>query len=265
MEQEIKNKFSWQRVWEFGMIYKSSIKVQLLLYAVITILSYIAIIPFSDVTSTHFIPIYSLLSIVVAYELYVSPVVFGRIDESLLVQLPVKTSEKMTFYLLYILVLLPCYVEALWYGSNFIGNHLFGIADVMTASNTFVKELYEVEVSSSVFICGMVNSIMQTAAIVMTTLFVVLKAHGQRVLKGLLTPLVIIISIGVVSGIGGFIVAITSTVTALSNSEDVGEHVVQSLVNRMPVMTMCIATLMLIYCVIIGICTYRLVRNRQIS
>lgn len=264
--QENINKFSWRRACEFGMMYKTSIRTQLIIYAVIIVLVYLCMLLTRNLSSNMEVNLgfYTILSSVIAYLLYMGPLAFARRDDSLITQIPVKASEKFAFYLVYSLIIIPAFTEGIWYALNY-GLGIFNQdANLECFARAFVASKYGFDITNSAVVLTVINTIIQSGAVILTVVYVVLSARIHRVLKGVLTPLGILFAVGVLSGIGGAVIALSGlangTVTP-DNETEFANHIIESIAP----LSFVIDALMICYMVVMWYLTFRLLKKRQIS
>ncbi len=263
------NKFSWRRVYKFGMMYKPSIRAQLIIYAVIIVLVYLCMLLTRKMTSDLELNIgfYTLLSVVVAYLLYVGPLGFARRDDSLMTQVPAKVSEKFAFYMIYSLIVIPVFTEAIWFALNY-GMGIFNSdANIECFARTFIAEEYGLDFSSSTIALTAINTIIQSAAIIITVAYVVLRSSSHRVLKGVLTPLGLLFALGIISGIGGVIVALLeiSKGTFPAHDEAATNDFANGIISYMSTLSMAVDAILLCYIVLMWYITFSMLKKRQIA
>lgn len=252
------NNFSWRRAYEFGMMFKSSIRTQLIIYAVITILVYLCMLPVRKISSDAELGMYSILSIVFVYTMYMGPLAFARRDDSLIMQMPVKASEKFAFYIVYSLLFIPLLIEAIWYGLNY-GIGLFnneGNIDSMVRSILLTK--YSININS--LLITLINTFLQYIAVIVTVLYIIIRSRQHRVIKGFLSPLAIIFILGFISGISGAIMAINGIITEHTDPY----YISSQLITTLSYLSIIIDVLVIVYTLLICRCLYHHIRNCQI-
>lgn len=260
------NKFSWRRAYEFGLMYKSAIRVQLIIYAVIVLLAYLFLIEARTLSSNFNMGLYTILSSVIAYLLYMGPLAFAKRDDSLIAQVPAKTSEKFVFYLIYSLIVIPLFTEAIWFGLNY-GIGIFNDnANIECFARSFVSDKYGFNITSSIVILTVINTAIQTTSIALTVLYVILRSRFHRMLKGIITPLAIIFIIGMISGIAGVVMALSCLDTNMFIDDKLNEiEFANQIVSNMASISIIIDAALICYIVLIGYLSYRVLQKRQIS
>lgn len=252
------NKFSWRRAYDFGMMYKGSIKSQLILFAIITVLVYLCLLSFYD---EIFIGIYTLLSFIVGYMLYLGSLAFARRDDSLITQVPAKVSEKFVFYILYSLIFVPLFVEAIWLALNYGAGAFYPDFNIEKIVRSTVYEKYKEYIDDSTIYLTVVNSVVQSMALILTVTYVVLRSNSHRMLKGILTPLMIIIFVGIISGIAGIIIGFS----VIDKMHPENSEFVAYLLSKMSLVTIALVCLILVYSAFMLCCIYRRIKLGQVS
>lgn len=194
--QAISDSFSWERVLKFAGIYRNLIRRQLIVYGSASlIMTLFILLPLGDIYQTS---IYSLVGTVLPLLFYFAPLVFCKFGDfrPIVFMTPAKSSEKMAFYLLYFLVVVPVVVYL-----------LPSIACVLVYKFPFLgsEALHDlIEISASSYPFGIISSAVQSAAIIMTCFYVILTAQNGRLVKGILTvfgALFLIAFFGAICGI----------------------------------------------------------------
>ncbi len=258
------NKFSWRRAYEFGMIFKSSIRTQIIIYTAITLLVYLCMLPVRKITSDADLGIFSILSIIFSYTIYMGPLAFARRDDSIIAQMPVKTSEKFAFYLVYSLLFIPLLVEVIWYGLNYGIGLFYNEGNIDCMARSFLKTQYSITLSSSEIFFTIINSFLQYCAIIATTLYIIIRSRQHRVIKGILSPIAITFILGLISGISGIIMAIYGTFNGTFKEPD-DAYFIAHLVTNLSYLSLIIDTFAIVYTLIICRCLYRHIHKCQIS
>lgn len=203
----LSDKFSWRRMFEFGMMFKNSMRVYMLVSALTSLVCYL-LVQLAIYLGGNGLGVYTLLSFIVGVALYLSPLTFARRDDTLLALIPAKPVEKWLVYILYSLVVVPLIIEGTWYGLEFI----FKIFDLGPTIQDMMWARVKIESGT-----GMIDlkhrsliiavSIIQCYAIIITVLYVVIKAVRNRVVKGLLSLLGILFASSLLAGIVGGVIA----------------------------------------------------------
>ncbi|MCI8997492.1 MAG: hypothetical protein HFJ95_00670 [Muribaculaceae bacterium] len=259
------NKFSWRRVYDFGMLYSSGMKSQALIFAIIIFLSYLCVLPIRDFHNEVNITFFSLMSVLVAYCIYSGPIILARRDDSLMVQVPAKTSEKTIFYFLYSLVIVPLYVEIIWLGINIVGGLFIENGNIDFSLKRIVMKESGVEFTLSLFITTFINTVFQIFAVTMTVLLIVIKAKKHRFIKGLLTPVFILLIIGILGGIFGVIAAIYNLNIPAFEFFDGKSMFRHELVDTITSISLLLDVTLFIYCGALGYYIYNYNKKQQIA
>lgn len=252
------NKFSWRRAYDFGMMYKGSIKSQLILFAIITVLVYLCLLSFDG---EIFIGIYSLLSIIIGYMIYLGSLAFVRRDDSLITQVPAKVNEKFAFYILYSLIFVPLFIEAIWLAINYCAGLFDPDLNLEKLVRSTIYGKYKEYIDNSTICLTVVNSVVQSMALILTVTYVVLRSNSHRMLKGIFTPMLILIFVGIISGIAGIIIGFLGIDKM---HPDNGEFVAY-LTSKLSLVTIVLVCLILVYSVFMLRCIYRRIKLGQVS
>lgn len=188
--------FSWHRVGQLYRYYSSVTHKQTLIYFIISaVCAVLTLLPVPEIIQTGFYTLtWTALSVI--YSL--AACAFGQQCASPIVErlLPARTSEKMTFFLTYLFIVMPLAVFALPTGALW----LYGqIPSIQTKEMLFILEIKN---SNPLIIQGF--NILGTIVIVLVCLLVVLHARTNKIFKGVIAVIVcnIIISIfGAIEGI----------------------------------------------------------------
>lgn len=260
------NKFSWRRVLDFGLLYKSAIANQFIIFFVIITLAYLCLLPVRGFKTEANFAFYTMMSVLVAYCLYAGPLIFSRRDDSLLTQVPATIGEKTAFCLIYSIIVVPLFVEGVWYSFNIIGGIILDNGDIDKAIKSTVLSKYNFEFTPKIIAATIVNTVCQTAAIVLTVLFVVIKAKKYRFIKGLLTPLLVLLTLGIIGGIYGIVVAIAEfDNSGLSFAEPSQGKFLEHVLLEVSTITFAADFALVIYSVIIGYCIYLHNKKHQVA
>lgn len=213
---ELNDKFSWHRCLSIGLLYKKSLIYYLIGSATITALCFL-LVEFVNHAGGNALTVYSMTSVLIAASLYFSPIAFVRRDDTLMSLLPVKTSEKFVFYLLFSLIVAPIVIEGVWYGLNFIFtliNKDWDLTDIVYAQlSSMGSEVIEIlgeERKCPLKAYQILTGIAQSFAIIITGLYTVFHASRHRTIKGILAAIAVLFAISLIAGITGGVLAATA-------------------------------------------------------
>ena len=206
----LNDKFSWRRCLSIGLLYKKSIIYYLSGSAAVSLLC-VLLVELVNHSGGNVMATYSLTSLLVAAAFYFSPIMFARRDDTIMTLLPVKTSEKLVFYLLLVLVVTPAVIESIWYGLNLIFSMInkdWDLTKVVSAylsdSGTNLGDENECQLKISQVIAGCI----QAFALIITGLYVVLRSTRHRVVKSMSSVLGMIFFILIMAGVTGGVIAV---------------------------------------------------------
>lgn len=202
--------FSWKRMYCFGMTYRRQMGWYLLICALLIagfgILNLLVINNHPLFKSTFFI-----LSFTFSYLLYLSPLVFSGRDEVVTYLVPASIKEKLTFYVVFSLVVVPAVMYFIWFlyciaGSLITGESNFNIYVAVSITDTSKLSVPIDDIVDKMSITwNAIAGFSLNGMIIMLTLWVVMVSRRHRVVKAILTPVGALFMVGVVSGIIGVI------------------------------------------------------------
>lgn len=222
------DRFSWARVWDFGNIFGHSLKRQLLVYGLLSLLSAIfCLLPLSAATQMG---LYSMFGSGLGFAYYLSPLVLSKWGDTRMVMnmTPALPIEKFLFFMIYFLVILPIVV----FLPTLIAQYFYlKIPAVQTVQMLKVLKLsFEYEYNT-------ISKFVEGGAIVLSCFYVVLNCNGNRTLKGVLVVLGILFGLGIVGAICGFVMGFHDGYGGYAYPDALGmENILQSL--RMPIIVL---------------------------
>lgn len=256
----LNDKFSWRRCLSIGLLYKKSIIYYLSGSAAVSLLC-VLLVELVNHSGGNVMATYSLASLLVAAAFYFSPIMFARRDDTIMTLLPVKTSEKLVFYLLLVLVVTPAVIESIWYGLNLIFSMInkdWDLTKVVSAylsdSGTNLGDENECQLKISQVIAGCI----QAFALIITGLYVVLRSTLHRVVKSMSSVLGMIFFILIMAGVTGGVIAVAK-MSIDTDPTELSAIIVEEMMPYMIVMW----GAMLIYGLFMTYRIYRLLATRQ--
>lgn len=256
----LNDKFSWRRCLSIGLLYKKSIIYYLSGSAAVSLLC-VLLLELVNHSGGNVMATYSLTSLLVAAAFYFSPIMFARRDDTIMTLLPVKTSEKLVFYLLLVLVVTPAVIESIWYGLNLIFSMInkdWDLTKVVSAylsdSGTNLGDENECQLKISQVIAGCI----QAFALIITGLYVVLRSTLHRVVKSMSSVLGMIFFILIMAGVTGGVIAVAK-MSIDTDPTELSAIIVEEMMPYMIVMW----GAMLIYGLFMTYRIYRLLATRQ--
>lgn len=260
--------FSLKRMLSFGWIFRNQIKLYLCISIAVALLGYV-IVQLSSRLGFHDLGIYGLMNLIVSAFVYLGALTFTKRDDGIVTMIPVRPIEKWCFYILYSLVVVPCVVYGVWYGTQLIFE-LFGantdvISKILNRSNLPESDLDDLEGAWSFIINAATG-----AGAILTVLYTVLASTRQRTSKGILSLVgfffVFYILIISVLFIFGFFNVMSDIATSGTNIEELGRS---EIANRIePILTPMMnwfSAIICVYDVVIFYLIYRCVMYRQVK
>ncbi len=194
----ITDTFSWRRVMAVGRYYYPSLRTQMIIYPLISLVT--GIILFFFVQSVIWGFFGSVLALALQFMLYLSPIVFARKQtRPIETLLPALGSEKVTFILGYTLIIVPI----LTFGPEIIIYHLLhwifpGISDIESiyrtqfSTNNTVSVLGYAQYLVPLITCLYVVFRRSTNRIVLSCVWTVVALIGESLLLGIMSAVVVI-------------------------------------------------------------------------
>lgn len=202
------NQFSWRRALDYGMLYKSNISTHLKIVIIICLLVYLCLLPIRDFYTPSSFIIYSMIGVLISMCVYTGGLMFARRNDSLLIQVPATVSEKSAFQIIYALLFIPVVIYGIWYAENLIGGMLIEGGNLEQGVRNAATLNLDLDITPSMVIATFFNTACQSAFIILLVLLVVLKSKKHRILLGILTPVAVLLIIGIIAGLYGFIASI---------------------------------------------------------
>lgn len=248
---------------DYGMMFRDNIRVQLIIIIAICILDYLCLLPFREFVTPGSFLFYSLIGLLIAFCVYSGGLTFSRRDDTLLTQVPATVGEKTTFQIIYSLLFIPAVVYGVWYVENLIGGMLVegGNLEVGIRESAIIKS--GLEITPSMVTATIFNTVCQTAFIIMLVLLVVIKSKKHRMLMGILTPIAVLLVIGVIAGIYGFITALCG----LEKSEFIANpnNFAQIIIKEITTIGYVIDTILILVSGFLSYCIYRHNKTHQVA
>lgn len=193
------DRFSWHRVMEFGKIYQYSLKRQLIVYGILSMVAAIfCLLPFGAVTQMG---LYSMFGTATGIAYYLAPLVLSKWGDTRMVMnlTPALPIEKFIFFVIYFLLLLPTILFAPTTLAQFI---YLKMPSIQTEPMLRILHLaFDYDYNT-------ISKFLQGGAIMLTCFYIVLNSNGNRTLKGILAVFGIMIGLGILGAIFGFTMAL---------------------------------------------------------
>lgn len=213
------DKFSFQRIDQIWSFYHPAIIRQWMwtLIAVVALFLIAALARAIDSFGT-----FSLVNTMVCAPVYLGPLVFTYYnDRAMQIQLPATACEKASFYIFHSLIVMPVAVLTLWLSLNGL-SALWG--NGITIYDYFMDHLLDEFTSAGISIMSpqfIIQRLFMELLPVSVTLYTVLAARSHRVIKGICAAIGTLIAYGILSGIVGFVAALTNVQMFTGSSEEI--------------------------------------------
>lgn len=254
----LSDKFSWRRMMSVGLMYKSGIRMYLLLAVAVSVVCF-CIVEVAIQLGGNTLGVYTVMSSIVSLVLYLSPLVFARRDDTLMALLPAKPIEKWLFYILFSIVVVPALIQSIWYGAEFIVK-VTGLSDsfssIMLAKFDLKYNMFKGHDKVYIYM----SSFIQTAVITVTVLYSVLGKANHRMTRGVLSFFGALIVCAVVSGIIGMVLAIVMLV----RNPGLEETPIELIQNMLPILGI-IDGIFAIYVIVMLRLSYRRIAKEEVK
>lgn len=225
---EVRDGFSLRRVGELYAYHRPAISRQCLIYLAVSLLcAVILLIPASPVVQGGlFAAVWSLIPLM----FYIAPCVFGRNGDSPIIErlIPARPSEKMTFYLTYLLIIIPAILYLPLLASRWIYMH------APSLQTDELLDMYTVQIHNPIVLQGI--NILSGCVSMLICLYVVKRSRTNRILKGVMA----VIAMGFVISIFGAIYGMYAVFSTgfndagmHGNPEEINPEFITGVINRM--------------------------------
>lgn len=224
MKEITDSMFSWRRVLMFGHYYSPTVTKQLIIYAAFSLMCSILvfIVPLEAQSA-----ITSACNMALSFMVYLAPLIlarrgYDRIYERLI---PATALEKLTFYLLYFLVVVPLATYLFPITADLI---LYRNPDLLSETMQKMEELRFDYTSITPY-----SSMLQTALLVLVCLWTVVATRTSRMLKGILAVIGSMFGFGIYGGILGIATAIhkIDAGVSLNNPDALANAIIEEVAN----------------------------------
>ncbi len=195
--EKVRNGFSWHRVGLLYRYYGTIVNKQTLIYFIISALcAVLTLLPLPEVIQVSF---FTLIWTVLPLIYTLAPCAFGQQTSSPIVErlIPARTSEKLTFFISYLFIVLPLVVYALPLMAMWLYNQ---IPSVQTPE---MLTLLDLKANSPAVL--RIFNIIDSAATVLLCLLVVENSRRNKIFKGIIAVIAFNFIIGMLGAIRGFV------------------------------------------------------------
>lgn len=253
------DRFSWKRVAMVGRYYYPTLRLQIILYPLISLA--VGIATYSTKLwhySALIEAFYGILSVALSFTYYWAPTVFSRSNgRAIEVMLPARSSEKSTFIVLYTIV----GISALVYLPQF----LCYIAFTLISGDSSILSAYDMlHLTTGERIAAGLFSALQSLAPICTCLLAVFAYKKSRVAMGILWSIVSLIGLALVAMIYTIIYIASNGVERFSNIALGGSDAVEQLMHIVSPIAYVCGAFSLIYVLAIIWFTVRTIHKTQI-
>ncbi len=189
--------FSWHRVGLLYRYYGTIVNKQTLIYFIVSALcAVLTLLPVHEMIQVSF---FTLIWTVLPLMYTLAPCAFGQQSASPIVErlIPARASEKLAFFLSYLLVVLPIAVYALPVAAMWLYSQ---IPSVQTHE---MMELLDLRASSPT-VLQLFNTL-RSVALVLACLLVVENARSNKIFKGIITVIAFDFLLGLLGAVRGFV------------------------------------------------------------
>lgn len=261
------NGFSFRRVWAYACYYMPKLKWELLIYAGVSLICGILnLLPVhEDLQVALFVGTWTILPLI----FYCGPLIFATGPDTKIIDrlIPVSAAEKLTFYYIYTLLVIPVVVYLIPLCADWI---YFSCPSVQTQK---MMALYEAKFGE-LGVLGLMN-LTGAVFITMACLFSVLHARQSRMLMGIVAVVVANIIVGFLGAILGVVTSIKAFKMGLEDgiagktqcTEDVTERVVKEVMAELSTsnpLSLVLLGVIIVLIIVTGWMTYRTIRKRNL-
>ena len=249
------NNLSWKRTGMIFAYYMPLVRKQIIWYLIVSTLAGI-LIPL--LYGTGFGNVYYTLSwSALQFMFNFAPLVFAKSDsQAVETMIPARAGEKLAFYLLYTFVLIP----AVTFGIPLLSSYIY-ILTGGTYPDVVEKAMGMTDSLNNYALLGTLQHLVPTV----TCLYFVLRYRHNRILKGVIATFVAFFALSFIGGIWGAYMAFSKGFADGAGMRPANpDAIVSSVMSQMPTLLIIIASVSLVYFIIMDWLTYRLLKNRQI-
>lgn len=213
------DRFSWARTLSIAGMYRSGIRKHLIICICAVLACYALMALIASVTSKS-LAIYGLLSTLLSFYIYTSPIVFAGRDRSLMGQLPVLPSEKLAFYTIYSFIVIPFVVEGLWFLLSWIGSFFLPIGNLYGFMKLKALTESQVDITNPELVFSTITNVITCAAMIGISMWIVFTKHNNCLIKCILSALGFLLGIGFISGIFGIVAGFSDAWNGIDRSPE---------------------------------------------
>ena len=194
------NGFSWKRVREFAGWNMLKFKKQIIWYPLISLLS--AILLLLPVGESAQMGLTTLVWGILPFLAYLAPLVFAMGGDGRIIMrmIPARPSEKLTFYLGYLLIIVPAVLYILPLLASFLYMHLPSIQTEDVMSMLKMRMGINMPWITVTNIVGML-------AVIVTCFYFVLRSRNNRIINGIIATVIFLFLQGLAGAIYGMTAA----------------------------------------------------------
>ena len=249
--------FSWRRVNLLATFYKPWITRQILVYFGITVVFFVLLL--LPVNAYAQAAIFSMCWTAIGIMVEVAPIVVAKSGDSRLVErlIPASAAEKFTLFVFYFFIVIPVTCYFLPDLAIILYQH---IPSIQTEQMNYIVEIRMQNPPMNILM-----NCVNTAAVIITCLYVVLSVKHNRMLKGIVSVFVCNIALGIIGAFYGMVTMFKAGYDAGVQGHDLDTQVaVQQVMDVMqdnPWGAATIVVLVGIYSVYMLCATYRKIKS----
>lgn len=264
--------FSFRRVWAYALYYMPRLQGEMLIYAGISLVAFIlCLLPGpGEVQKFLMVGVWTVIPIL----FYCGPLIFAKGCDTRIIErmMPVSAAEKLTFYYIYILIVIPIVVYLLPIAASWI---YMACPSLHTPE---VAELYKIrfQYRGIIWIINLISGIF----VAMGCLYGVMASRHNRMMFGIVGVVVANVAMGILSGIIGVVSAIKAIKEnafvaglkdGLAGTEDNAEKFATQFVTEMlddfnqpNPLTLSIMCVIIVLIILTGWLTYRSIKRKNL-
>ena len=261
------SRFSFRRVWAYALYYLPRLKGEMLIYAGISLICLLlCLIPASEsIQMGIMVGVWTIIPII----FYCGPLIFAKGADTRIIErlMPVSAAEKLTFYYIYTLIVIPIVVFLLPLAAGWI------YVSCPSLQTPKVMELYGMKFHYWGIV--MIINLLGGVFIAMACLYGVEASRQNRMLFGIVGVVASNFIIGFLGGVIGVARAISAFSTGFEdglagierNPEACGEAFVKDMLedlSRADALTISITGIIIVLIIVTGWLTYRAIKKRDL-
>lgn len=243
---------SWTRIKSVLRFYMPILKLQLIIYPAIAIVMFALGVYANYIGGPVAVMLsMSIMSSILGFMIYFAPCVLTRRNTRITeLMLPASSVEKAGVLIVYFLIFLPAITTGLFQLLNYIGTEFFSLPCMLDLTSEMAgsKAALPDFLKQHTFIAYLA-SMSQTAAYITTCLWCVLAYRNNRTLMSIVWCVVVMITIGLISGIYTAVSVISHHASGFVNGNVDDTAINDTVTDSISMLMPTISAICIIYCI----------------